>query len=176
VPSLLRSASLLLLSSWAAGHQYHAAVVTLNWNESSKSIEISARLHSDDLEAELQQRAGRRLEIDRDTEAEKLACAWTMEGLRLRDGAGKAIALQCVGLKPGNHSSDVFLEAQSNAPPATMACSLLLSRLPKQKNQILLRRNEKPLRGALVFTRQTAEWQPLPWAASPAPRPQSARP
>ena len=57
----------------ATAHQYHFAHLDANWNSRAKTLEVTVRLHADDLEQLLRQRAGRPVELDRDPQAEELA-------------------------------------------------------------------------------------------------------
>lgn len=106
---------LLALVPPLAAHKFYFSATQVDYNPKSASFEITIRLFADDLEKVLGSRAGRRIEIDRSADAERLAFNYLREVLRLRGPDMREIPLEWVGLETKVDTVYCYLEAK--APP-----------------------------------------------------------
>lgn len=147
---------LLLLCASLEAHKFHYSRTEINWNSTAKTLEIIATLHADDIEAHLRQ-SHAQLELDRDKQAEKLVCAYTIKALDLA-----AIRPRCIGIKVSRDYVDVYLEAPAAAPPKTLTNRILIENLPDQRNDVELKRDGKLLGPRIQFntseTRKDLRW------------------
>jgi len=147
---------LLLLCVSLEAHKFHYSRTEINWNSTSKTLEIIATLHADDIEAHLRQ-SHAQLELDRDKQAEKLVCAYTIKALDL-----SAIRPRCIGMKVSRDYVDVYLEAAANRPLSKLTNRILIEDLPDQRNDVELKRDGKLLGPRIQFntseTRKDLRW------------------
>jgi len=140
----------------ATAHQYHFAHLDANWNSRAKTLEVTVRLHADDLEQVLRQRAGRPLELDRDPRAEQLACAYTLETVAL-----ERARLRCLGMQVARHSATLFLEAAAGAPPVRARFRSFAADFADQINTVQLLTDHQRTGPAVAFL-AADEWKDLP--------------
>ena len=115
----------------ATAHQFHFGHIDANWNSRAKTLELSVRLHADDLEQLLRQRRGRPLELDRDPQAEALACAYVIETV-----AFDQAKLRCLGMEVTAHFATLFLEAPGTEPPRRGRFRSFSAEFPDQINTV----------------------------------------
>jgi len=151
-----RSVLLLVLCAELQAHKFHYSKTEMNWNSGSRSLEIIATLHTDDIEAYLR-KAHPQLEIDRDAPAEGFVCAYVQRALQM-----PAIRPRCLGMKVSLHFVDVFLEASAPAPPKSMENRILVEDLDDQRNDVELKKDGKLLGPRIQFnsseTRKDLRW------------------
>lgn len=141
---------------FATAHQFHFAHLDANWNSRAKTLEVTVRLHADDLEQLLRQRAGRPVELDRDPRAEELACAYTLETV-----AFERARLRCLGMQVARHSATLFLEAPAGGPPVRARFRSFSANFADQINTVqLLTDNQRT--GATVAFLAADQWKALP--------------
>lgn len=140
----------------ATAHQYHFAHLDANWNSRAKTLEVTVRLHADDLEQLLRQRAGRSVELDRDPQAEELACAYTLETV-----AFERTRLRCLGMQVARHSATIFLEAPAGEPPVRARFRSFSANFADQINTVQLLTDNRRT-GATVAFLAADQWKALP--------------
>lgn len=143
----------LLLCAALAAHQFHYSRTEINWNSASRTLEIIATLHADDIEFELR-KSRPQIELDRDKESEPLVCAYTAKALGL--------TAKCIGIKVSRDYVDVFLETSAAAPPSSLTNRILIEDRPGQRNDVELKRDGKRLGPRIQFntseTRKALRW------------------
>lgn len=152
----MRLGLFLLLCVSLRAHKFHYSRTEINWNSAARTLEIIATLHADDIEAHLRQ-SHAQLEIDRDKQAEKLVCAYTIKALDMA-----ALRPRCIGMKVSRDYVDVYLEAAANTPPKTLNNRILIESLPDQRNDVELKKDGKLLGPRIQFntseTRKDLRW------------------
>lgn len=133
----MRSALLLLMCAPLGAHTFHYSRTEINWNSRSRTLEIIATLHADDIEARLRQ-SHKQIELDRDKDAESLVCAYVLQTFQF-----PAIRLRCLGMKVGRDYVDVFLEGPAATPPNSLTNRILIEDLDDQRNDVELKRDGK---------------------------------
>lgn len=154
---------LLLVAAACHGHTYHFSITEMNRNTGSSSVELVVTIHADDLE-QLLRKAKPQLEIDRDPDAEKLACAYTLTVVSLRTAKKAPVPMQCLGIKVYRHYVDVYLEGKApvGQAPAAMRNQILVKELGDQQNQLKLKVDNHPA-GKLLLFEAKEEWKLLAW-------------
>lgn len=137
-------------------HQFHYGHIDANWNPAARTVELTVRLHADDLEALLRRQAQRPLELDRDPAAERLACAYVLSTVAIDQ-----LRFRCIGMKVTTHAATLFLEAPAASPPRRARFHSFSTEFADQINTLQLLRAEKPVGPALTFTSRDT-WKPLP--------------
>ncbi|MCX6609118.1 MAG: hypothetical protein NTV52_36755 [Acidobacteria bacterium] len=154
MPRLLLPA---IISALVLGaHQFHFGHLDANWNSHSRALELTVRLHADDLEALLRKQQGRGLELDRDPQAERLACAYVLQTVAFDD-----LRLRCIGMEVSTHFVTLFLEGPSPASPRRARFQSLAAEFPDQVNTLQMQQDGKPIGPAVPFLPANT-WKPLP--------------
>jgi hypothetical protein len=139
----------------ATAHQFHFGHIDANWNSRAKTLELAVRLHADDLEQLLRQRAGRPLEIDRDAQAEPLACAYALETIAFDESR-----FRCLGMKVTTHYATLFLEAPAATPPRRAKFRSFSGDFPDQINTVQPLTDDHRTGSAIAFL-AADQWKPL---------------
>ena len=129
----------LSLSSYML-HPYHVGSVELNYNQKSKTFEVTGRFFMDDLENAVNKKYGKNLHfLDQKSEKEMniLLKNYTSEYLKLKVN-NQALPLNFVGYQEDKESVDLFLEsaAVTNPKKIETAVSLLYNLFDDQMNII----------------------------------------
>lgn len=152
----MRRLAWLWVCALLPAHTFHYSKTEINWNTAAATLEIIATLHVDDIEVQLR-KSHPQIEIDRDSEAERLLCAYVAAALEL-----SARRHRCIGAKPGREFVDVFLELPVSAPPRTLRNRILIEDLPDQRNDVELKKDGKLLGPRIQFnsseTRRDLRW------------------
>lgn len=157
---LLRAASsVVTLAGLSLAHQFHFCTVEANWNTRAQTLEVITRLHADDLEALLSRKQNRRIELDRDPQAQVLTCAYTLKQVELQ-----GVTLRCLGMQVTKHLVEVYLEGSlgKQSPPVRARNQVMTAQFPDQINQIQLQRDNKPVAPAITFF-SSDRWKALKW-------------
>ena len=158
LPAATISVALLL-----GAHQFHFGHLDANWNSHSRALELVVRLHADDLEALLRKQQGRGLELDRDPEAERLACAYVLQTVAMDE-----VRFRCIGMEVTTHFATLFLEGRSAHPPRRARFQSLSSAFPDQVNTLQRQVDGKAIGPTVPFL-PSDSWKPLP-ARHPPPQ------
>lgn len=123
-------------------HKFHFTSTLLDYNPASKVYEITVRLFADDIEAVMSRMAGRRIEVDRSPDAERLCFEYLRERLRLRGPDTKPIPLRWVGLEV--KVTTVYAYLESDAPDTglrdlAIQNTIFFDHLPGQVNTVILK-------------------------------------
>ena len=151
LPAATISAALLL-----GAHQFHFGHLDANWNSRGRTMELTVRLHADDLEALLRKQQGRGLELDRDPQAERLACAYVLQTVAF-DG----VRFRCIGMEVTTHFATLFLEGPAASPPRRARFQSLSSEFPDQINTLQWQQDGKAIGPTVPFL-PSESWKSLP--------------
>lgn len=81
----------------ASAHKFYTSIARAEYNAETKSLEVSARIFADDLEAALTKRAKRPVSLDGTKEADALLLAYLRETFVVRDAGGGVRRVQLIG-------------------------------------------------------------------------------
>ncbi len=151
LPAATISAALLL-----SAHQFHFGHLDANWNSHSRALELTIRLDADDLEALLRKQHGRSLELDRDPQAERLACAYVLQTVAIDE-----VRFRCIGMEVTTHFATIFLEGPAAYPPRRARFQSLSSEFPDQVNTLQRQQDGKAIGPSVPFL-PSESWKTLP--------------
>ncbi len=149
-------ASAIISTFLLGAHQFHFGHLDANWNSRNRALELTVRLHADDLEALLRQQQGRGLELDRDPQAERLACAYVLQTVAFDD-----VRFRCIGMEVSIHFATLFLEGPASDPPRRARFQSLSASFPDQINTLQMQQDGKAIGPAVPFLPANT-WKPLP--------------
>lgn len=95
-------------------HKFHASFATLNFNEQSKSIEITMRIFPDDLEAALGKQLGKSVKLDKSKESSLMIMNYLKKTFEVKKG-GRAQVFRWVGMELGVDSAWLYFESKMPA-------------------------------------------------------------
>jgi len=133
------SSFVFLLASFSI-HPYHVGSVEFNYNQKSKTFEITGRFFMDDLENAVNKKYGKNLHfLDRKFENEMNAALknYASEYLKLKVN-GKFLNVNYIGYQEDKESVDVFLESEivENPKKVETAVSFIYNLFDDQMNII----------------------------------------
>ncbi|HYP28681.1 MAG TPA: DUF6702 family protein [Blastocatellia bacterium] len=100
-----------LLPRPALAHKFHESLAHLEYNKEARTVEMSFRLFSDDLEESLSRRAGRKVRLDKAQDTDALTLAYLQEAFELENRDGEAKRLRWVGMEIKVDVVWVYVEA-----------------------------------------------------------------
>jgi hypothetical protein len=157
----LVKAAMVLLAALASGpasaHDFHASLANVEYNEETKSAEVSLRLFTEDLEESLTRRNGKRVRIGLTPGAERLAFEYISSVFRIKDEAGTSLELSWVGLETKADVVWAFVEAKApgGLAAARVENRIFLDLFDDQENLVVVKQGTR--RASLVFKRGTVE-------------------
>jgi hypothetical protein len=92
-------------------HKFHASFATLNYNEQSKSVEVTMRIFPDDLEAALSKQLGRSVKLEKSKESSLMIMNYLRKTFELKQG-GRVQTFRWVGMELGVDSAWLYFEAK----------------------------------------------------------------
>ena len=129
----------------ATRHRYHTSLTRIDYNVKEKTFEISIQLFTHDLVPLLEKRGGKRVELEKSPEADKLIFDYVNENFALNDKNGTAKKLRWVGKEFDVDSVEVYLETDAAENPAgyTLKNTLFFESFPEQTNIVICRYDGK---------------------------------
>jgi hypothetical protein len=125
-------------------HGVHMSTATVDYQTSSKRLEILIAVSADHLEQILRQKSGREIELDRTADAEKLAREYVLARFQLKDGAGKLMPLRWVGWEIKGGNVNCYVETPFDGSKGlSLRNDLLIDWQRDQVNQVLPKRDGK---------------------------------
>lgn len=148
---LIAVALVLGAASVARAHKFHASLANVEYNETTKSAEISIRVFADDLEASLGKRHGSRVQIGLTPNAEKIAFDYVASAFELRDRSGAKVDLRWVGMEPQADVVWIYVEAplEAGLDGATVDDRIFFDLFRDQVNLVNVRHGDR--KASLVF-------------------------
>ncbi len=96
----------LLLALVAAAHPLHSSVTTVTWRQETRTLELTIRVFTEDLEQALARRGG-------------TACGYVAAAMTLRDAAGNAVPLARCAITDQDDVTWIRLSAAvGDSPPS----------------------------------------------------------
>jgi hypothetical protein len=137
--TIVISSLLLALFSFKV-HPYHVGSMEFNYNQKSKTFEISGRFFMDDLENAINKKYGKNLHFlnpKSEKEMQEALKNYTSEYLKLKVN-NQFVKVNFIGYEEDKESVDIFLESETVANPKKIetAVSLLYNLFDDQMNII----------------------------------------
>lgn len=129
-------------SASAARHRFHTSLTRIDYNAKEKIFEISIQLFAHDLVPLLEKRGGgKRLELEKSSEADKLILDYLNENFVLSDKTGAVKSLKWVGKEFDIDTVEVYLETDSteNLEGFKLRNTLFFESFPEETNIVVCR-------------------------------------
>lgn len=106
-------------------HPYHVGAVEINYNNKSKSFEITGRFFIDDLENAVSEKSGKHLQFqNKKTEKEMNEALknYCLNALKIKANQ-KNISLNYLGYEEDKESVEIYMESSTTTPPKKVEVS-----------------------------------------------------
>ena len=153
---LLFAAALLLLSTAAAAHRFHAGITEISYNERTKSTEVVHTYMAHDIDALLHNLYGRQFDLS-DPEDQEVLRKYMDQQFWIKAQDGARLPLKWVGMTVDAQSVVVYQEAEQTTlgQAAVIRHGVLVDFLPDQVNTVNLKQSGTVR--SLTFLRQALE-------------------
>ncbi len=128
-------------SESAARHRFHTSLTRIDYNAKEKIFEISIQLFAHDLVPLLEKRGGKRFDLEKSNEADKLIFDYLNENFVLSDKNGAAKKLKWIGKEFDIDTVEVYLETDSteNLEGYKLKNIIFFESFPEQTNLVVCR-------------------------------------
>lgn len=126
-------------------HRFHTTLTRIDYNAKEKNFEIVIKLFTHDLIPLLEKHAGKRLDLEKSPEADKLILDYINENFILSDKNNAAKTLKLIGKDSDVDEVRVFLETGSteNLEGYKLKNTLFFDDFPEQTNIVVCRYDGK---------------------------------
>lgn len=152
---LIAACLLVILPIAKAGaanrHQFHTSLTRIDFNSEQKLFEITIQLFTHDLFPLLERKSGKRVELEKSTDTDKLILDYLNENFVLTDKKGDAKSLKWVGKETEVDTVRVYLEFDSteNLENYKLKNTLFFESFPEQTNLVVCKYDGK--KADLIF-------------------------
>lgn len=128
-----------------AAHRFHTSLTRIDFNAPEKNLEITVQLFTHDLIPLLERRSGKRVELEKSPEADKLILDYLNENFVLTDKSGASKNLKWIGKESDVDTIWVYLEtaATENLENYTLKNTIFFESFPEQTNLVVCRYDGK---------------------------------
>ena len=126
----------------AAGlHRFHTTLTRIDYNPSEKLYEITIQLFTHDLEKLLERRSGKKVDLEKTIDVDKLIQAYVNESFVLSDKKGEAKILKWIGKEVETDTIRLYVEtpADENLEGSKLKNTLFFESYPEQSNLVVCR-------------------------------------
>lgn len=126
-------------------HRFHTTLTRIDYNAKEKNFEIVIKLFTHDLMPLLEKRGGKRLDLEKSPEADKLIFEYVNENFVLSDKNDAAKTLKWIGKDFDTDEVRVYLETGSteNLEGYKLKNTLFFNEFPEQTNIVLCLYDDK---------------------------------
>ena len=147
-------ASVMLLAVWSMGfyllptataHRFHTSLTRIDYNSELKIYEITIQLFTHDLKPILGKRSGKRVELEKTSDVDKLILSYLNEHFALTDKKGEVKTLKWIGKEVEIDSVRIYLETVATENPESyqLKNTIFLENFPEQVNLVVCRYDGK---------------------------------
>jgi len=111
---LLFTFAFSLFTFSASAHRFHTSLTRIDYNSEQKLFEISIRLFTHDFVPILEEKSGRRIDLEKTSNVDKLILEYLNENFVLTDKKGDVKKMKWVGKELDVDSVQIYLETASN--------------------------------------------------------------
>ena len=129
----------------AEAHRFHTSLTRIDFNKNQKLYEISIQLFTHDLIPVLEKRGGKRVELEKSADADKLIFDYINKNFQLTDTKGEVKNLKWIGKETSIDTVWVYLEieATENLENYKLRNTLFFETFPEQTNLVVCRYDGK---------------------------------
>ena len=133
-----------VLALIADAHVYHTSLTRIDYNSKENSVEITIQTFTHDLEAAIEKRIGKRINLEKSSDAKQVLLDYLNERLVIKNKSGERKKLQMVGIEI--QADAIFVYAETKMPEgleaATLENRVLLEQFGDQVNLVTVRFND----------------------------------
>ncbi len=128
-----------------AAHRFHTSLTRIEYNAREKNVEITIQLFTHDLMPLLERKSGKRVELDKSPEIDKIILAYLNENFVLTDKQGAAKKLKWIGRESDADSIRIYLETASSESLENyqLKNTIFFESFPEQTNLVVCRYDGK---------------------------------
>jgi hypothetical protein len=129
----------------AAGHRYHTSLTRIDYNSRENTAEISIQLFTHDLITVLETRQGKRIDLEKTPEINKMIVSYLEANLILRDAAGRPAQLRWIGKETSVDITWLYLEipVTNGLEGKTLQNTIFFETFPEQTNLVICKYEDK---------------------------------
>jgi len=101
----------------ASLHRFHTTLTRIDYNAEGKLLEISIQLFTHDLAPLLERRSGKRIDLEKSPDADKLILGYLNENFVLTDKKDEAKNLKWIGKEIDADTIRIYVETSSSENP-----------------------------------------------------------
>lgn len=122
-------------------HRYHTSLTRMDYNPKEKIIETSIQLFTHDLVPLLEQRSGKRVDLEKTPDVDRLLLDYLNENFILKDEKGDAKKIKWVGKELDVDTARVYVEISGEKSPEgfSLENTLFFESFPEQTNLVIAR-------------------------------------
>ncbi|HLM02322.1 MAG TPA: DUF6702 family protein [Pyrinomonadaceae bacterium] len=124
-----------------SAHRYHMSLTRMDYNEKEKLVEISIQLFTHDLVPALEQKTGKRVDLEKTPDVDKQILGYLSDNFVLKNKNGEPLALKWVGKEMEVDAVWVYVETSSaeSLSGASLQNTVLFESFPEQVNLVIAR-------------------------------------
>ena len=138
---------LLIAATMAAAslHRFHTTLTRIDYNADANLFEISIQLFTHDLAPLLERRGGKRVDLEKSPDADKLILDYLNENFVLTDKKNAVKSLKWIGKEFDTNSVRIYVEIASNENPEgyKLKNTLFFESYTEQTNLVVCRYDDK---------------------------------
>ncbi len=129
----------------ASAHRFHTTLTRIDYNAADKLYEISIQLFPHDLVPTLERRGGKKIDLEKTADVDKLIQDYLNENFVLTDKKGETKILKWIGKEVETDSVRVYVEtpATENPEGVKLKNTLFFESFPEQSNLVVCRFEDK---------------------------------
>ncbi len=134
-----------LFTSSASAHRFHTSLTRIDYNSEQKLFEISIRLFTHDFVPILEEKSGKRIDLEKTLDVDKFILEYLNENFVLTDKKGEKKKLKWVGKELDVDSVQIYLETSSNENLENykLKNTIFFESFPEQTNLVVCRYDGK---------------------------------
>lgn len=139
------------LSPSATAHRFHTTLTRIDYNAADKLYEITIQLFTHDLVPTLERRSGKKFDLEKTADVDKLIQDYLNENFVLTDKKGAAKIFKWIGKEVETDSIRLYMEtpAAENLEGFKLQNTLFFESFPEQSNLVVCRYDGK--KADLIF-------------------------
>jgi len=126
-------------------HVFHTSLTRIDYNAKQKILEISIQLFTHDLVPLLEKKSGKRIDLEKTPDIDKLIFSYLNENFVLKDDMGETKKIKWVGKELDVDTTRVYVEISTNKSPEgfNLQNTIFFESFPEQTNLVIARFDEK---------------------------------
>ena len=126
-------------------HVFHTSLTRIDYNAKQKILEISIQLFTHDLVPLLEKKSGKRIDLEKTPDIDKLIFSYLNENFVLKDDMGETKKIKWVGKELDVDTTRVYVEISTAKSPEgfNLQNTIFFESFPEQTNLVIARFDDK---------------------------------